>query len=315
MVLIQSTPLTRKLDHVPATSAEYVLVPPPESRNEVQAQSLLSTPRLPSSPPQVMNIVVSCPNLTKTPPLSLRIVLVLSTTLLPRGAENRPNVPTHAPNPCTAHTSAHTTLIIPTTPLPATTRNRMRLLSWNPSPAPYRESQRTKEAVIGAPTPQSRSVRCVPVVTPVHVQDALSTVAPPPSRRTRERPVVLRVRTPDSVHHVLSVLLYLVILISKSWRRVLSILKLHPSWTNGCANSLKGCHLYRLTVPYSRGLRSIPTLPYLIGRLILHLDRLTVVAETAGASRGFAFVSESVSATAVGHGVGKATRRRMGYSG
>ena len=269
---------------------------PPESRNEAQAQNLLSTPR-PSSSPQVMNIVVSCPNLSKIPPPSLRITLVLFTPH-PLGVEN---VPTRIPSHCTAHMNVHTTRIIPTTPPPAITPNQMHLLFRRSARTPHQRSQRIKGVSIGVPIQLSPSALCVRVVILVHVRGVLSIVVPPLFRHTRECPVALHVRTPDSVHHAWSALLYLVTLISKLYRPALSTLKLHRSWTNGCVSSLRRCQLFRLTAPLST-----LTLPYPTLLPVLHLGHPVVAEEVVGASQGFAFALESVSA-AMARGAGKAT--------
>ena len=150
--------------------------------------------------------------------------------------------------------------------------------------------------------------RYVHVVILARAQGALSIVVPPPFKPTREQPAALLVRTPDFVHRVSNAPLFSVIPISKLRRRALSTLKLLHSWTNGCANSLKGCQLSRLTVPHFMGPLSTPTVPHLTLRPI-HLDHLIVAEETADVSLGFVCVLGSVLVTAVARGVEKATLR------
>ena len=173
-------------------------------------------------------------------------------------------------------------------------------LPSNPVQALYLESQETKGALTGAPTLPSPSARCARVVILVPVQVASNTAAPPPFRHTQEHQTTLRAPTQDIALHALSAPSCLVILTSKLSPRVLSALKTHRSWTNGCANSLRERQLYRSTV-----IRSTPTLPYQIGRPTPHLGYPTVVEEVVGASRGFVFASESVLASAVTRGLGK----------
>ena len=280
---------------------------PPESRNEIQAQSLPSTPRLPSSPPQVMNTILSYPSLNKTPPPSFQVAKVLSITPHPQQVESRAYVPMHTPTPYTAHTNVRMTRIIAIAPLQVITRNQMHPLSQTLAQALYRGPQEIKEALTGVPTLLSPSVRCVHVVILARVRDALNTAVHPPSRLTKGRPMALHVRIPDSVHRVLNALLYLVIPISKLRRQPPSTPKPLLSWTSGYANSSRGCQLYRMVAVHSTGPQSTQTLPYKVVLPTLHSNCLIIVEEAAGVRRGF--VLENVSATAKARGVGKETLR------
>lgn len=199
--------------------------------------------------------------------------------------------------------------ITSTTPLPATAQKQTHPLTWKPARTLYRGSRGIKGTPIGVLTLPSPLAHCVHVVIRVRVWGVLSIVVPPPFRHTKEHLAALRVRTPDSAHHASSALSYLVILISKMWPRALSTSKLHHSWTNGCANSLRGRQVFRLTVLYSARPPSTPILPYLTLRPVRHLDQLIVAEETADVSQGFVFVLGNVLAIARKHGVERTTLR------